>query len=71
MANKKQTSRAVASTASKILRDNRFSDKSKSVAGSALAQKGKKYAALPAGRDVTASRFFCALLVQKHQMDFQ
>lgn len=38
MANKKQTSRAVASTASKILRDSRYSDKSKSVAGSALAQ---------------------------------
>lgn len=45
MANKKQTSKAVASTASRILRDNRYSDKSKSVAGSALSQTkttGKK-----------------------------
>lgn len=47
MANKpsenKSTSNKVASTASKILNDNRFSDKSKSVAGSALSQaKGKK-----------------------------
>lgn len=43
MANKKQTSRRVAKKASKILRDDRFSDDSKSVAGSALAQtkKGK------------------------------
>lgn len=38
MPNKKQTSKSVASTASKILKDNRFSDKSKSVAGSALSQ---------------------------------
>lgn len=38
MANKKQTSEKVASTASKILRDNRYSDASKSVAGSALSQ---------------------------------
>ncbi len=38
MANKKQTSSDVASKASKILRDNRFSDTSKSVAGSALSQ---------------------------------
>lgn len=38
MANKKQTSKKVASKASGILRDNRFSDKSKSVAGSALSQ---------------------------------
>lgn len=45
MANKKQTSPKVASKASQILRDNRFSPKSKSVAGSALAQtksNGKK-----------------------------
>lgn len=43
MANKKQTSRRVAKKASKILRDDRFSDDSKSVGGSALAQtkKGK------------------------------
>ncbi len=34
--NTKQTSKAVASKASKILRDNRYSAKSKSVAGSAL-----------------------------------
>jgi len=38
MANKKETSKPVASKASSILRDNRYSDKSKSVAGSALAQ---------------------------------
>lgn len=36
--NKKQTSSAVASKASKILTDNRYSAKSKSVAGSALSQ---------------------------------
>ncbi len=45
MANTKQTSKAVASKASSILKDNRYSPKSKSVAGSALAQtksNGKK-----------------------------
>ena len=36
--NAKQTSKAVASKASKVLRDGRFSKTSKSVAGSALAQ---------------------------------
>ena len=36
--NSKQTSKWVASTASKILRDGRYSSASKSVAGSALAQ---------------------------------
>lgn len=36
--NTKQTSKAVATTASKILRDNRFGTASKSVAGSALSQ---------------------------------
>lgn len=43
MANKKQTSKAVARKASSILRDGRTSAKSKSVAGSALSQtkKGK------------------------------
>lgn len=43
--NGKQTSRRVASTASKILRDGRYGKASKSVAGSALAQtkpRGKK-----------------------------
>lgn len=42
--NKKQTSRKVASTASKVLRDGRTSKASKSCAGSALSQarKGKK-----------------------------
>jgi hypothetical protein len=42
--NKKQTSKPVARKASQILRDGRYSDKAKSVAGSALAQtrKGKK-----------------------------
>lgn len=41
--NSKQTSKSVASTASKILKDGRYSDASKSVAGSALSQtkKGK------------------------------
>ncbi len=45
MANTKQTSKSVASKASSILKDNRYSPKSKSVAGSALAQtksNGKK-----------------------------
>ena len=41
MANKKQTSRKVASTASKILQNNRYSKASKSVAGSALSQTKK------------------------------
>lgn len=43
MANKKQTSKTVATKASKILKDGRYSSKSKSVAGSALSQtkKGK------------------------------
>lgn len=36
--NAKQTSKSVATKASKILRDKRYSDKSKSVAGSALSQ---------------------------------
>lgn len=36
MANTKQTSKSVASKASKILRDGRYSKTSKSVAGSAL-----------------------------------
>lgn len=36
--NKKQTSKSVASKASEILRDSRYSAKSKSVAGSALSQ---------------------------------
>ena len=40
--NIKQTSSSVAKTESKILRDNRYSNKSKSVAGSALAQKSGK-----------------------------
>lgn len=45
MANRKQTSKTVASKASSILKDKRYSPKSKSVAGSALAQTkstGKK-----------------------------
>lgn len=43
MKNTKQTSKPVATKASTILRDDRYSDKSKSVAGSALSQtkKGK------------------------------
>jgi hypothetical protein len=41
LANKKQTSKKVASKASKILSDNRYSKASKSVAGSALSQTRK------------------------------
>lgn len=41
MANKKQTSRKVASTASKVLRDGRTSKASKTCAGSALSQTRK------------------------------
>ena len=40
--NSKQTSRKVARKASSILRDRRFSKKSKSVAGSALSQTKHK-----------------------------
>ena len=42
--NRKQTSKAVATKASQIIKDGRYSSKSKSVAGSALAQTkpGKK-----------------------------
>ena len=42
--NRKQTSKAVATKASQILKDGRYSSKSKSVEGSALAQTkpGKK-----------------------------
>lgn len=42
--NAKQTSKKVAATASKILRDDRYGKAAKSVAGSALAQTkpGKK-----------------------------
>lgn len=36
--NSKQTSKSVATKASEILKDNRFSDKAKSVAASALSQ---------------------------------
>lgn len=38
--NNKQTTKAVASKASKILRDHRFSKDSKAVDGSALSQTG-------------------------------
>lgn len=40
--NKKQTSTRVASTASKVLKDTRYSNSSKSCAGSALSQTKKK-----------------------------
>ena len=40
--NKKQTSKAVASVASKVLRDGRTSKASKTAAASALAQTKKK-----------------------------
>lgn len=36
--NKKQTSNTITTKASQLLKDSRYSDKSKSVAGSALAQ---------------------------------
>lgn len=39
--NKKQTSPSVATTASKILQDNRYSAAAKAVAASALSQAGK------------------------------
>ena len=42
MANNKQTSKSIASKASKILKDARYSKASKSVAASALAQTKKK-----------------------------
>ena len=42
MKNTKQTSASVAKTASKILRDDRYSSSSKKVAGSALSQTKKK-----------------------------
>ncbi len=42
MGNNKQTSKSIASIASKILRDNRYSSNSKSVAGSALSQTKTK-----------------------------
>ena len=42
MANNKQTSKSVATKASQILRDDRYSKKSKSVAGSALSQTKTK-----------------------------
>ena len=42
MPNKKQTSKKVASKASKILKDNRYGKSAKSVAGSALSQTKKK-----------------------------
>lgn len=41
MLNRKQTSKTVASKASKILKDDRYSKNSKSVAGSALTQAKK------------------------------
>lgn len=41
--NTKQTSRRVARKASNILRDGRYSKKSKSVAGSALSQTRPKH----------------------------
>jgi len=41
MPNNKQTSKKVATKASKLLKDNRTSKKTKSVAGSALSQTKK------------------------------
>jgi len=62
--NKKQTSRKVASTASKILRDKRTSKASKSVAGSALSQTPstkKINSALPDELGATRLFLFCAV----------
>lgn len=42
MANNKQTSKSVASTTSKILKDGRYSKAAKSVAASAFSQARKK-----------------------------
>ena len=42
MAKSKSTSKKVASTASKVLRDGRYSDAAKSAAGSALSQTKRK-----------------------------
>jgi hypothetical protein len=42
VAKAKSTSKKVASTASKVLRDGRYSDAAKSAAGSALSQKKPK-----------------------------
>lgn len=42
MPNKKQTSKKVASIASKVLRDGRSSSRTKSIAASALVQTKKK-----------------------------
>lgn len=42
MARNEKTSKSVAKKASEILRDNRYSKKSKSVAGSALSQAPDK-----------------------------
>ena len=50
--NSKQTSRKVASTASKILRDGRYGSKAKSVAGSALAGKAKEIGWIGAENDL-------------------
>ena len=50
--NTKQTSRPVASKASKVLRDGRYSKTSKSVAGSALAQTKPKKQVIGAVTDL-------------------
>ncbi|MCS5465999.1 hypothetical protein [Curtobacterium flaccumfaciens] len=42
MANKKETSPKVASTASRIMTDKRYSDAARTAAASALAQAGKR-----------------------------
>lgn len=59
--NKKETSKRVASIASDILRDKRYSDKSKSAAGSALAQtpgsKKKVNSSLPSEQEKSCSIF--------------
>ena len=62
MANKKQTSSEIASIASKILKDGRYSKSSKSVAGSALSQTKKKYIIYRLGR-----RSAFSLLSNQHQ----
>ena len=58
MANKKQTSKSVATKASQILRDDRYSKKSKSVAGSALSQTKTKRKQFQGGSTAILPSYF-------------
>ncbi|WOC31855.1 MULTISPECIES: hypothetical protein [Caproicibacterium] len=56
--NKKQTSKSIATNASQILKDSHYIGKSKSVAGSALAQtrpRKKKQGPNPMGSDALSN----------------